>query len=119
MFKTSLKINGKKIVELDLRQDNKQNKNNTFAVRRWLPAFMVTSGDKISVIVTGDDGELSNLELKPVTERGKQVLTAKKDTGEIYSWATLTDGYSNTKGLTSGIMFRRKKTINDLTNDET
>jgi len=114
MFKTSLKINEKKIVELDLHQDSKQNKSNTFGVRKWLPAFMISSGDKISIVITGDDGELSNLELKAGTDRGKQVLTAKKDTGEIYSWATLTDGYDNTKGLTSGIMFRRKK-INDLT----
>lgn len=109
MFKTTLNQNGKKIAELDLHQDSKQNKSNTFAVRQWLPAFMISSGDKISVIINGDDGPLSELELKPGTLRGRQVLTAKKDTGEVYSWATLTDGYSGTKGLTSGIMFRRKK----------
>lgn len=113
MFKTALLKNGKQICELDLRQDSKQNKSNTFAVRKWLPALMITNDDKINIVINGDGGEISNLELQPGTDRGKQVLTAKKDTGSIYSWATLTNGYDNTKGFTAGIMFRRKKKSNE------
>ena len=111
MFKTVLKKNDRLMCSYDLPQDT-QNKSNTFTVRRWIPSLEINPGDKLTVAIVGDQGEISVLDLMPARGRG-DVYTAKKDTGELYTWATITRGMGMSKGFTSGVMFRKKKKKKD------
>ncbi len=113
-FKTKLFVNDKNVVCLDLPRDNTNPAKNRYTIRQWLRGVKLQDTDHVKIIIQGeDDAELSRLDLSPINQNGKTIFTRKNDTGKIYSWGTLTPGYSGTVGFTSGIMLRKSKRGNE------
>ena len=107
-IKTTLVIDGKKIISLPLKPDKSHGNKNQFSCRMWLKSLLIPNDSTPEIMIKDEKNELIQLFLEQKKKNGKIIFTTNKDTGDYYSWATLTEGYGKTFGLTAGILFRKK-----------
>lgn len=89
---------------------NQGKQSNQFVGRLWTAPLKESPGDTFRVEIYDGARIITELTLHPGTNpKGFPVLTASEDTGDLYCWGTVTNGYNDTKGFTAGIMFRRRK----------
>ena len=107
-LKAILSINTKSIISLSMKHSSSDKAKNQFTVRQWIQFLTINDNDKPRIILRDEQNIISEIELKPEIKGGRHILTASNDTGDVYTWGTLTPGYGKTYGLTAGIMFRKR-----------
>ena len=91
-----------------MKHSNCDKAKNQFTVRQWVQSLTINENDRPRIIIKDEQDIISDMELKLQISGGRHILTASNDTGDVYTWGTLTPGYSRTYGVTAGILFRRK-----------